>query len=467
MSSVRINHLYDHARYCVLLFLSPQDVLKAGRAFRWNGTMVQKVIQKALAEIVREHYRAAAECPVKGVTMHPGRPIRTVQALEFFKKPEYYEATDVYVNNEGTLSVQRSWYHPISELEARKKDFSSKTELVSVQGEHFFVNHYVLKIFKKVEEIFKYHFLVVKSLLTQPHGHPRPLQELRDSRRQLQVIETERRMLNEVLQKINCPKELMAFLPPIPTNFRELLKKRVTFTTTEIIYKEEIIPVCISAAFDKELTSSKFLIINISNNAILGVLECKTVWYLDHSSPWEISELQEQATNDIIQGGRITGGKVLFCGNLEDHLGQDEETGDYPVRRLLIQIAVEILVREPRLEELHFYDSKSREAVYFAAGFRDFSPESSTELSTKIAEARKAGKVFPFSKEDPRIILFGLKKATKESARLDFKINSFPITWKQQIESAPLLGGGDEPVLPSFYRRNFPELQRQQLRVNA
>jgi hypothetical protein len=150
------------------------------------------------------------------------------------------------------------------------------------------------------------------------------------------------------------------------------------------------------------------------------------------------------------------------------------ETGDFPLQRLMLQIAVEIFMHDPA-QVLEIIPCDSWNTTVDAAGGFTFKSEYSREIQEQFKNARAKGKLFAERSKSHKVKNIELKKypllrfqtqfvkpATNETASepssgflepvlVDFSIDKPPIIWEEMIAQSPLLNLNKSFQLPIFW----------------
>jgi hypothetical protein len=347
-----------------------------------------------------------------------------------------------------------------------------------------------------VSQIFSHHNEVANEFLETELNSQHPLQSLRNCCYRLKTMEEERRCLLSGLKSSEYSyqkfyKELSLFekvticvvsffhsfyAPAFNISSRPQLKvtnwkdlndaKTVKFGETEITFNGKIIPVEIVAKFDHGFNKTWFDIIEKSETKkLLGYLEILRGWD-DNSIGYYTEEVA-----GVPEGGLTN--RRLYIPRIQDDLKMDSCNNDMTVKRLLTQIAVEILEREN--EDTLAAEAQYNEVdVYLNAGFYCYDEQLTAKILNETKNAKKLGKLFPDNKDRHTNRVHLHKDRSKSDSlgtqfiKVDDKDNQLaaevnldfdsPKTWEEQIEAHRLLSGTG-PVLPKFMKRNLFEYE--------
>lgn len=262
-------HLPTDKLPCVSEYLTVADVLRFSRVSPYTHTTLDKERAAAKKAIVLEHYRAAADCSVQGITKYPGQPIFKGQL-----PTETYPSFAFFINEAGRLTFCFSTRDLTSEQRWAYRDAFDAGQIHR-------------PIVKKIEELFRYQALVLEELASQPFNEARPLQDLRDRIRQVEVIEQEGKTLKWALSFCCRFEELEKPIvkPPAPPKSKaflhDLSNLPIFLAETKIVIGMEAVPIAISALLSFDGAMTKFSIHRVTSSKLskcLGTFVVEKTW---------------------------------------------------------------------------------------------------------------------------------------------------------------------------------------------
>lgn len=136
--------------------------------------------------------------------------------------------------------------------------------------------------------------------------------------------------------------------------------------------------------------------------------------------------------------------------------GQRDTGNDLPIMRKLVQLSVEVLLREGEYR-LEFGSNHDEAYAFTAAGFDS---DKDDELKAKILAARQQGKKFPDYKDESsfKMNLYNEPAGSALTQPVDFGEGA--TTWGAIIKAAPMLNPGTGHILPRFWHRDFFLLEK-------
>jgi hypothetical protein len=277
---------------------------------------------------------------------------------------------------------------------------------------------------------------------------------------------------------ILCPFRQMAVL-----NTVNGVPQKVEVCRTTIHFNQQNIPVVIKGFIDRtsdyfSTTPHKRMVFEIERvdapGVDIGLLTIARIWNkISPSGHCEPNYHHDGDDTDNLNSGDTLQNPRLYVEKINDHLRSDTKTGNWPVLRLLIQVAVEIFMREPESQLVIRSDCMNysyNASVCIAGGFIVNPPYSYLTAIFKeaLSRGRTAGRLFyppgcPFGlgqsfeavlnknpSYQPTQFVTKEQDGIERPAFVDFNSPSHLISWEQQIQNNRLLPNTQGPVLPRF-----------------
>lgn len=380
-------------------------------------------------------------------------------------------------------------YQNIAAIQVYKRDYCNKESCN--QQYHMDIYNHIFRLSKKNE-------LIYWKFLNNPLDEQEPLQDLRNRCRRVMVMENQKKIFSiwvgyHFLQRealklqdnstimLTGPFKSIEFPEYEYINFnRFVTEKTHVFSERGIQFLGKFRWVKITGEFLQKRKSEKLgleeefdihtviAIRDFLTNECLGSIAFHKTWraigeesdtnfcYIDTINEKTYLEPEKIIPHAII-------GNQIYLSNQSS-----EANGNLPVLKLIAQIAVEILLREPGFDRIDIKSTSNLGGVFHAGGFGGSRYDGATLFA--LNRARENKKLFIPIETQPSHTLKLEKKSLfsstklvsrdlfgESSAAVSFSLEEKYTRWEEIINGppGPILGRGSGPVLPRYHFRDL------------